>query len=79
MDNVQNRDGINIPSSQTYKTKTPWSLVRKRSITTERQPLVGELLMPTLANRGVSRGQRGGSLTVVNLSFIVWSRYFSVK
>jgi hypothetical protein len=26
-------------------------------------------LMPTFADRGVSRGQRGGSLTVVNLSF----------
>jgi hypothetical protein len=27
----------------------------------------------------VSRGQRGGSRTVINLSFIDWSRYFSFK
>jgi hypothetical protein len=27
-------------------------------------------LVPTFADRGVSRGQRGGSSTVVNLSFL---------
>jgi hypothetical protein len=27
----------------------------------------------------VSRGQRGGSPTVVNLSFLDWNRYFSFK
>jgi hypothetical protein len=31
--------------------------------------------MPILADRGMSRGQRGGSLTVVNLSFLDRSRY----
>jgi hypothetical protein len=36
-------------------------------------------LVPTFADRGVSRGQRGGSLTVVNLSFLDRSRYFSFK
>jgi hypothetical protein len=36
-------------------------------------------LMPTFVDRGVSRGQRGGSLTVVNLSFLDRSRYFSFK
>jgi hypothetical protein len=36
-------------------------------------------LVPTLADRGVSRGQRGGSLTVVNLGFLHRSRYFSFK
>jgi hypothetical protein len=30
-------------------------------------------------DRGVSRGQRGGSPTVVNLSFLDRSRYFSLK
>jgi hypothetical protein len=35
--------------------------------------------MPTFADREVSRGQRGGSLTAVNLSFIDRSRYFSIK
>jgi hypothetical protein len=33
-------------------------------------------LVPTFANRWVSRGQRGGSLTAVNLSFLGRSRYF---
>jgi hypothetical protein len=36
-------------------------------------------LMPTYVDSGVSRGQRGGSLTVVNLSFLHRSRYFSFK
>jgi hypothetical protein len=36
-------------------------------------------LVPTLVGRGMSRGQRGGSLTVVNLSFLDRSRYFSFK
>jgi hypothetical protein len=36
-------------------------------------------LLPTFADRGVSRGQRGGSLTAVNLSFLHRSRYFSFK
>jgi hypothetical protein len=34
-------------------------------------------LVPTLVDRGVSRGQRGGSPTVVKLSFPDRSRYFS--
>jgi hypothetical protein len=36
-------------------------------------------LVPTFADRGVSRGQRGGFPTVVNLSFLDRSRYFSFK
>jgi hypothetical protein len=36
-------------------------------------------LVLTFVDRGVSRGQRGGSLTVVNLSFLDRSRYFSFK
>jgi hypothetical protein len=36
-------------------------------------------LVPTFVYRGVSRGQRGGSLTVVNLSFLDRSGYFSFK
>jgi hypothetical protein len=36
-------------------------------------------LVPTFPDRGVSRGQRGGSPTVVNLSFLDQSRYFSFK
>jgi hypothetical protein len=36
-------------------------------------------LMPTFADKGVSRGQRGGSPTVVNFNFLDQSRYFSFK
>jgi hypothetical protein len=34
-------------------------------------------LVPTFVDRGMSRGQRGGSLTVVNLSFLDRSRFLS--
>jgi hypothetical protein len=36
-------------------------------------------LVPNFAYKGVSRGQRGGSRTVVNLSFLGRNRYFSFK
>jgi hypothetical protein len=36
-------------------------------------------LVPNFVDRGVSRGQRGGSPTAVNLSFLDRSRYFSFK
>jgi hypothetical protein len=36
-------------------------------------------LVPTFMDRGVSRGQRGGSPTVVNLSFLDGGHYFSFK
>jgi hypothetical protein len=36
-------------------------------------------LVPTFVDRGVSRGQRGGSPTVVNLSFLDRSRYFEAN
>jgi hypothetical protein len=36
-------------------------------------------LVSTFVYRGVSRGQRDGSPTVVNLSFLDRSRYFSFK
>jgi hypothetical protein len=58
------------------KTKqTPWPLVRKRTIPTDRP----RILVANFVDRGVSRGQRGGSPTVVNLSFLDWSRYFSFR
>jgi hypothetical protein len=60
-------------------TKTPWLLIRKRNIPTERPPLIGQFLLPTFADRGVSRGQRGGSLTALNLSFLDRNGYFSFK
>jgi hypothetical protein len=36
-------------------------------------------LVPPFVDRGVSRGQGGGKLTVVNLSFLDRNRYFSFK
>jgi hypothetical protein len=36
-------------------------------------------LVPTFADRAVSRGQRGRSLTAFNLSFLDRGRYFSFK
>jgi hypothetical protein len=36
-------------------------------------------VVPTFVDRGVSRGQHAGSPTVVNLSFLDRSRYFSFK
>jgi hypothetical protein len=36
-------------------------------------------LVPTIVDRGVTRGQRDGFPTVVNLSFLDRSRYFSFK
>jgi hypothetical protein len=36
-------------------------------------------LVPTFVDSGASRGQRGGSPTVVNLSFLDRSRYFSFR
>jgi hypothetical protein len=36
-------------------------------------------LVPTFADRGVSRGQCDGTPTVGNLSFVDWSRYISFK
>jgi hypothetical protein len=36
-------------------------------------------LLPTFADSGMLPGQRGGNPTAVNLSFLNWSRYFSLK
>jgi hypothetical protein len=38
-----------------------------------------QILMPTFVARRVSCGQHGRNPTVVNLSFLDWSRYFSFK
>jgi hypothetical protein len=54
-------------------------LVRKRTIPTERPPLFWRNLLPTFADRGVSLGQLGGSPTIINLSFLDRSRYFSLS
>jgi hypothetical protein len=48
------------------RTGVPVSLVRERTIPTERPPLVGAKLVPTSAHRGLSRIQSGGSPTAVS-------------
>jgi hypothetical protein len=46
--------------------QTPWPLVSKRTIPTDDHHLSTNLV-PTSVDRRMSRGQRGGSATVVNL------------
>jgi hypothetical protein len=52
-----------------HKQQTPWPLVRKRTTPTKRPPLVDEIYCQLLWIE-VSRGQRGESPMVVNLSFL---------
>jgi hypothetical protein len=47
---------------------TDWATVTGRRI-----------LVPNFVDRGVSRFQRGGTSTAVNLSFLDWSSYFSFQ
>jgi hypothetical protein len=62
----------------TKKKKTPWLLVRKRTIPTERPPLVGEVSAKLLRMKGVAwPAQR--IPTAVNLGFLDQSRCFSIK
>jgi hypothetical protein len=37
---------------------------------------VRQILVSAFADRRVSRGQRGGTLMAINLSFLDWSYYF---
>jgi hypothetical protein len=65
------RDGIANPNSVALSPRanyTDWS-----TATCWRN------IVSTFVDRGVSRGQRGGSPMVVNLSFLDRSRYFSFK
>jgi hypothetical protein len=80
-DNNQKVGGVieYLKTNKQTNKQTPWPLVRERTIPTERPTLVDEILVPTVVDRGVSRGQRGGSPTAVNLSFLDRSRYFSFK
>jgi hypothetical protein len=49
------------------RVSTPWLLVRKRTIPTERQRSCRRILVPTFVDRGALRDQRGGTPTAVNL------------
>jgi hypothetical protein len=75
---AQNQRGNVLFVCQTKQTismaLTPQANYTDSATTTCRRNLV-----PTFVDRGVSRGQRGGSPTVVNLSFLDQSRYFSFK
>jgi hypothetical protein len=58
--------------------QNPWPLVRKRTITTERPPLVCELYFQLLRIEGC-RVVSATDPHVVNLNFLDWSRYFPFK
>jgi hypothetical protein len=62
-----------------YKKQTPWPLSLHANYTDWSTATCRRNLVPTFVDRGMSRGQRGGSPTVVNLSFLDRSRYFSFK
>jgi hypothetical protein len=65
--------------SRPHKKQTRWSLVRKPNYTDWATATCRQNLVPTFVDRGVSRSQRGGSPTVINLSFLDRSRYFSFQ
>jgi hypothetical protein len=59
------------------KTKQNYAAFSPQANYTDRSTAIcWRNLVPTFADRGVSRGQSGGSLTVFNLSFLDRSRYF---
>jgi hypothetical protein len=69
-----NTNFFTFASKQTSGALSPQANYTEWATDTCRQNLVS-----TFVERGVSRDQRGGSPTVVNLSFLDRSRYFSFK
>jgi hypothetical protein len=65
--------------AQTNKTTNSVALSPRTNYTDWATETFRRNIVPTFVDRGVSRGQRGGSPTVVNLSFLDRSRYFSFK
>ena len=63
---------------QMHKQKTPWPLSASE-LYRESSRRRSAKLVPTFADRGVSRGRRNGSPTAVNLCFLDRSRYFLFK
>jgi hypothetical protein len=59
--------------------KTPWLLVPMQTLPTERPVTYRQNLVPTFADRGVSRGQHSRFSMVVNLTFLDRSCYFSLS
>jgi hypothetical protein len=69
-----------IHKSHTHYTKTnSVALSPRANYTNWATATCRRNLKPTFVDRRVSRGQRGGFPTVVNLSFLYRSRYFSFK
>jgi hypothetical protein len=71
LDGLFNSIFISCPSNK----QTPWPLVCKITVRLSDRHLVTKLS----ANFCGKRGQRGGSPTAVNLSFLERSRYISLK
>jgi hypothetical protein len=69
-------DEFLLPTTTRYNKENSWPVVRKRTIPTERLPLVTEVV-PTFAD-SMSRGQRNGSPRP-DLGFLDRSRYFSIQ
>jgi hypothetical protein len=61
------------------KEQIPWAFSPQAIYTDWTTETGRRNLVPTFVNRGMSRGQSGGSHTAVNLSFICRSRYFSLQ
>jgi hypothetical protein len=62
-----------------YKTTNSMSFSPQTNYTNWATTTCRRILVPIFVDRGVSRGQHGGSPTIVNLSFLRQSRYFSFK
>jgi hypothetical protein len=63
--------------SDIRKKQPPWAVVRKRTISTERQPLVGEVSDNFLRIEGVAWSEQRIP-TAVNFGFLDRHRYFSI-
>jgi hypothetical protein len=59
--------------------QNPWPLVRERTIPTERPPFLDKIYCQLLWIEVCRVVSGGGSPTVINLSFLDQSRYFSFK
>jgi hypothetical protein len=73
---------LNYPSNnnkQTNSVALSPSLSARANYTDRTTATCWRNLVPTFVDRWVSHGQHGGSPTVVNLSFLDRSRYFSFK
>jgi hypothetical protein len=77
-EHVPNRTGLSFQPVYVNKTVSV-ALSPQAKYTDSATATCRRNLVSTFADRGMSRGQRRGSPTVVNLSFLDRSRYFSFK